>query len=205
MASPAAIPTTDLELANLALYNIGSKPITDFDDDSVKARVISARYDITKYKEMGTHQWSFAIKRAELTKEVTTPLYEFSYEYILPTDCLRFLSIEGLDYAVGSADNNGNGGYRLWSIEGRKILTNEAGPINISYIYKNTTVTEYPIEFMDAFSWRLAMDISQKLTNNDTKMEVMLAMYNQEIKKAKKNNAIQLANISVPDGTWMDR
>jgi hypothetical protein len=184
---------------------MGSKPMKDFDDDSVKARVINARYNITKFKEMGLYQWNFAIKRIELTNDGNTPLYEFKYQFVLPSDSLRLLSIEGLDYAVGNSLNNGNGGLRLWNIEGRKLLTNEAGPINISYLYKNTTITEYPVEFMDAFTWRLAMDTAQKITNSDAKMEVMLVMYNQEIKKAKKNNAIQLANTSIPDSSWMNR
>ena len=179
--------------------------MNDFNDETPKARVMNAVYDTIKYTEMSTYLWSFAVERVALTNNSNTPLYEFDFEFDFPSDYLRLLDIEDLDYSIGNNINNGDGGFRLYSREGDKILTNKEGPINITYLKKNTTVSEYPVEFINALSWALAIAVTQRLVNNDQKMEVMLAMYKKEIKRAKKNNAIQIPNALVGDNTWMNR
>ena len=82
---------------------------------------------------------------AQLAADIATPSWGFSYQYTLPADCLRFLSIEArkVDY----------------QLEGDKILVDDEGPLNIRYIARVADTSRYSPTFVAALAARWAFEI----------------------------------------------
>ena len=84
-------------IANLALLQLGEEPIVSFDDGSDSANRVSVLYDEAVLSVLSKGAWSFATFRAELAALTTTPEWEFSYAFQLPTNpkLLKLLKING--------------------------------------------------------------------------------------------------------------
>jgi len=166
--------TTAVEICNSALTKIGAERITSLEDDSPRAVLCNERYALLRDQVLRAHPWNFAIKRAALPQLATTPVFEWAYEYQLPTDCLKVLNTEE---------------HSRFKVEGRKILSNEGAPLNIRYIYKNENVGDYDPVFVEALSCRIAVDLCYSITNSTTMAESMLAAYRAQLSEARSMDA----------------
>lgn len=86
-----------------------------------------------------------------------SPAYEYTYLYTLPTDCLRFRTINEEERSSE------------WRIEGRKILTNEATSLRIKYIYNVTEYADMDPAFYQALAGYLAYNLCDHITASDGK------------------------------------
>ena len=77
------------------------------------------------------------IKRQQLAQDTATPAYGFSYQFTLPSDCLRLLGIDAYnsDHKVGK----------------KKILCNESA-IKISFISQVTDPNEMDVLLRETIS-----------------------------------------------------
>ena len=91
-----------VQIANIALNNLGDKTISAFSDKSAQAFATKDRLTDIINSVLRAHPWNCMTKRDTLTQLGTTPKYKFDYAYSLPTDSLRVLSLkeeEDYDYA----------------------------------------------------------------------------------------------------------
>ena len=111
--------TSVVQIVNNALIKIGASAILTLTENSEAARAANLIYEQIRDACIRDHVWNFAIRRVELAQNSTAPAFEFSYQYNLPSDCLRVLRMEDMGM--------------YYKIEGGKLLTDE-GTAKILYL-----------------------------------------------------------------------
>ncbi len=140
-----------LDICNAALVKLGQESITALTDNNKRARLLNANYDRIKRKLLRRHPWSFAKVRVTLPPETTVPIYQYSTEYILPSD---FIRLESLQYNTYEH-----------AIEGNKLLYNGGGDINLVYI-ADVCEDYFDSLFEDLLAQTLADELVIALTND---------------------------------------
>ena len=141
-------------ICNLALARAQASPINDITDTtSEAARQCGNLYPLLLDAVLRSHPWNFALKRVNLIASSTAPTFEFTYKYLLPSDCLRVLKLYDSD--------------EDWLIEGRYLLTNES-VVNIVYIFRNTDESQYDPLFVEALATKIASRLAAVLGANRT-------------------------------------
>ena len=94
--------TSVVQIVNNALIKIGASAILTLTENSEAARAANLIYEQVRDASIRDHVWNFAIRRVELAQNSTAPAFEFSYQYNLPSDCLRVLRMEdmGMYYKI---------------------------------------------------------------------------------------------------------
>lgn len=187
---------SDVQIANRALSKLGDKTIVSLTEDSNSARAVNECYVIVRQNEIRRHPWHFAKKRALLAASATAPAFDFSYAYPLPADCLRVLMPHPQSDSVqydGKVD---------WKIEGRSILSDQAGPLKITYLADVTDPEQFDAAFVDTFAARLAAEVSMRLTGSAEKRKLALEEYRMSLLEARRVNAFEQFSIERPMGDW---
>lgn len=185
---------SELEIVNSALHKLGVERILSFSDDSKRARISDDMYEIIRDEVLASHPWNFAIKRVELAATVSTPEFEYTYEYQLPNDCLRVLDT---DSTYGSSTSN-------FVIEGRKVLSDES-TLKIRYIYRNTNVYQYSPQFTEALATRLAASMAYSIVQSSEREKQLLEIYEKLIKEARSADAQEGLGYNIIEAaTWIN-
>ncbi len=183
---------TKLEVANRALSLLTSSSITDLNDPlDEKARTISAIFDIAAREVMREHRWNCCIKRAELVQDDVSPEkignFGYSFSYTIPTDCIRFLDLNGEPYLPKS---------EFMDLNGRKLLTN-AGQAHIRYVADMTSdedVLMWDVAMASAVSVKIAMLVGRRITKDGMSYEDLYMLYQRELNTARKLDAMELGS-----------
>ncbi|MHA1462012.1 MAG: hypothetical protein ACTSQ0_02980 [Candidatus Heimdallarchaeota archaeon] len=176
-------------IANNALTNLGADRIMSFTEDSENARNVNNIFDQTLDMILQDHPWNFARYRQELAQTVDTPVFDYDYQYTLPTNpyCLRVLRAED--------DKN-------FVIEGRKLLTDET-IISIEYIGRIVDMNLLSALFIEAFSYYLSMKLAYAIPGSGKQREFNEQDYILMLKKAKSRDAQEGNKEIVQDkGNW---
>jgi hypothetical protein len=121
------MPQTAVSICSNALLLLGDNPISSFDDSSDRARMASNLFEPARDYVLRRHPWNCAIKRVTLSPDATAPAFDWGYQFTLPADFLKVLSI-------GERDAEGE-----FRIEGRKLLCDD-NPLLLRYVFKNDNV-----------------------------------------------------------------
>ena len=181
--------TTAVTICNSALLKMGADKISSLSQTTRAAVLCNTLYYILRDEVMGAAPWKFAKKRAVLTPTSTTPAFTYSYEYDIPSDCLRLLQSD--DTAL------------VWVQEGTKILSNESS-LNMIYLYRNEDESSWDARFCEALSWRLAMELALCLTQSTTMKQEAEKSYNATLSLARATNAVIGAQPVLEADTWSD-
>lgn len=193
---------SQVEIANRALTKIGELRILSLSDDVEAARVISSLWDVVRDAELRARNWNFSVSRTSLAALAAAPSWGFDYQYQLPTDCLRVLQVD--EYFPGpSMSDYRNRSEAVWSIEGRKILTDLAAPLKIRYIARVEDTGSWDAAFNEVFACRLAVEICERITQSNTKRDLAWNEYNEAINFAVRADAIENPPEPLPDDSWM--
>lgn len=119
---------TPVSICSNALLMLGDNPISSFstgdDAESDRARLAANTWDSARDFVLRKHPWNCAIKRVVLSPDVQAPPFDYAYQFELPGDWLRTLSV-------------GREGERTaYVAEGRKILMDE-NACYLRYIFRN--------------------------------------------------------------------
>lgn len=168
------------QIANRALQKIGAARVTSLDEGSRNADAVAFAFDFLRDSELQTNFWTFALKRVSITNDATAPLFGRAYAYSLPADYLR----------IAPDDPHYPSGYTDRLFEGRKILTDEGGPLQIRYVSNAVPEEEWDPMFADALAMRIGMEVCEELTQSGTKRDAAETAYKYFVDMAKKVNAI---------------
>lgn len=192
------------QICNRALTKIGPKRIADLTEESEPARVCADVFTTLAQAEIRRHAWSFALKRAILAATVTAPAFGYATAYNLPADCLRLVMIDSawVFATLREVDTDPLAGY---AIEGRQLLTNHTGALNVRYVQDLSGDTSaWDASFVEAFACRMAVEIAPSLTKiSEEKLRGLKQMYGAAVKDAQRANAIELPPSVAPDGSWV--
>jgi hypothetical protein len=176
-----------VSIANLALTILGADRITSLDDNAENARRLSTIFDSALEDVLRAHPWNFAIVRAQLALLATTPTFEYDYEYQLPGNCLRVISV-----------SDGTNIITDFKIEGRKLLCDET-TVYIKYIANITDPNQYTSQFIYVLATRLAAEIAYATTNNKATAEEMFQLYVDRLRIAKETDAQESNSVETID------
>ena len=184
-----AISKTDI--CNKALTQLGAAPITNIDDNTNNANILSRVYEIALKSVLAECKWNFATKRRLLSVSTYDPEWDYddeAYVYARPADIVRIFESNDED--------------ATWREEGDYIISDTAG-LGIAYVYYLDTPSKYPIFFVDALVDKLASDIAYMIINSATKAEQMIAKYEKvSLPKAIAQNSQIGKQQTLKDDAW---
>jgi len=148
--------TSDVDVANTALYLLGAEEITSFEDEeNDAAKVLARMYPAFKEARLTEYPWHWARTKLQMSRDATTPINEWTYRYIVPPEALRI-------HAYYNADVVGVRPYRLLNRIGNYVYT------DATELYCDATEdkaeTTWPKLFEDFFSNALASRIAMAVT-----------------------------------------
>lgn len=182
---------TKTEIINKALTQVGAAPITNIDDDSNNARVMSRVYDTSLRSILSECKWNFATKRSLLSVLSTTlAWYDVGETFIYqkPTDVIRIF---------GVSDKNA-----AWREEGDEIIS-DTSALGIRYVYYNDSPSKYPAYFVDALVDKLSSDVAYTIVNSSTLGETYKKLYESiSLPKAMSSNSQVGVQQTLQDDAW---
>ena len=181
--------TSVVQIVNNALVKIGANAILTLTEDSEAARAANLIYEQVRDACIRDHVWNFAVNRVELAQNSVAPAFGFAYQYNVPSDCLRVLQMENMDM--------------FYKIESGKLLTDE-GTAKILYLARVEDVNLFDAMFVEAFSARLAAELSVTLSESNTLYSNMMEMYQRKVADARSMDAQESGYLEVVADTWLD-
>lgn len=167
---------SDVTITNNALGKLGQDAITSLSDDTERAKLANRLYADTRDAVLRAFAWNFALKRASLTSTGITPAFEYTYEFTLPSDCLRVIKTNNL--------------FGKWKIENNKLISDQSS-VKVLYVSRETDTTKYDSLFIETFASRLASEMAIPITGDLKMSQDMWSLYKNKIGEAKLIDAIE--------------
>jgi len=166
-----------VDICNSSLNLLGASTISALTDDSKNARLCNQRYSNVRDRVFRSHSWNCLTKRIQLAQDTASPVIEYTYQYTLPTDCLRVLKVHnGTTDSIASALD--------YKVEGRKIKTDE-GTLYLIYIAIDTDPNNYDSYLRESISHQLAADLAYAITSNATLANNYMARADERLREAR--------------------
>jgi hypothetical protein len=185
--------TSVVSICNLALQKLGAQRITALDEDSNNARDCNACYEQKRDQELRANKWKFSICRATLAPSATEPDFDFAYAFPVPTDFLRLLppNRNALDWTMESHTGT------------QHILTNDGDTLEIRYIKRITDPEQFDPLFVEMLACSLALQLSEKITQSNTKKDSIKEDYKRARAEARLINAFEQPTEDDPEDPWL--
>lgn len=197
---------SQVEIMNMAIVLLGEQRIASPSEDIKPARELSAVWDMTRQGLLRGYRWGFAMKRAALAALSTTPLHQYAYQFLMPSDCLR-LDFVGDYFAGASLTDYRTSDESLWSIaatdSGSVIETDLPAPLNIRYVSDITNAARFDALFSQALAAKLAGVVAASLTKSATIRDQAAQAFGMAISQAVGTNAIERPPMPMADDSWI--
>lgn len=190
--------TSSVSICNQALSWLGADQIISLDDESAEAKTCKANYEPIRDAVIEVREWTFAVRRMELTPMVKVPAYGYGTQFLIPSDVIRILSIPSANSNASTMGLNGAGSdwyqdVEFWRVEsvdeGRVILANR-DKLAVRVLWRITNEALFSPTFVQAFAARLAAEMTMPLVESRQLQADMHQLY-----------GIKLAEAAAVDGT----
>lgn len=146
--------STAVQVCSNALLSLGSNSINSFEDLSDRQRAAANLYPQVRDAVLRSHPWNCATKRVVLSPDSAAPAFGYAYQFTLPGDWLRTLSVgktqgEEFDYAI----------------EDGKLLCDEP-VVYLRYIYRNDNVARWDSTLIRAMTCAMAAVLAIPVTED---------------------------------------
>ena len=185
--------TSVIEICNNALLDLGEDAIMSLGDESKAAGLCNHRWPAVRDAVLRAHPWNCAMAQAELAAGTAAPLWKWEYQYVLPTDFLRITQLVGED---GTTIPD-------WEIQGGIVLCNEAAPIFISYVRRETDPGKYDALLGETLSARLAATLAYPLSGSTSLAQSYWEVYQTKLAEARGVDAREGVPESVTPTRWI--
>lgn len=181
--------TSSVGIANLALSLLGEEAITSLTENTARARIMNVWYEQIRDTVAASHLWNELKSRAQLSKDLTGPIFGFSHSYQLPSDFLRL--------------HRFNDGKQLFKIEGKKLLSDADGA-RIIYVRKETDPNMFTPLLVMAIASRLAHETCVQITGDQTLKNALWELYLMKLQEARGVDAQQGPLEVMEADEWID-
>lgn len=178
-----------VDVCNKALDKLGQGPITSLDDGTKSANLCKRNWELVRNQVLRDHPWNFAVKRAVLAADTTTPSWGFSYSFPLPADNLRLLEVRDLSTAE-------------YQVESNTILADD-DVLYIRYIRVVTDPNQFDASFVDTVATRLAFELCEALTQSNTKKDMLFQEYEDSLTRAKRADGQENPPAQFEEDEWI--
>lgn len=185
--------SSETEICNGGLQILGAARIQSLTEANKNARACNANYFRLRDVELRKHRWGFSIKRVQLAKNTTDPVFGKTNYFELPSDCLRILPPPQLDvdWVIEEAEGK------------RAIATDWTAPLDLRYVAQVTDPNLMDATFRDALSARIALELCEEITQSNKKQETSQNRYDEAMAEAKRMNAIESVSFIPPEDEWI--
>ncbi len=164
----------DITICNLALGKMGGERIASLTEASQSARVCALFYEPTRDEVLQSGLWAFAVRRVELSRLAAAPVFGWSYQYQLPSDCLAVIQLNG--WQPGERQG-------LYEIEGDRMLT-DTETAQLRYTARVTDSEQFPPLFVEALYTKLASKLADRLAGSHSLAQELVAEYDRLVAPA---------------------
>lgn len=203
--------SSSVEICNSALIKLGAATITSLNDGNKSAKLCKAQYDRLRKEVLRSHPWNFAISRIEIAKTVNTPVYKYSSEFLLPSDCLRVLATSIDSFSIPDAQTRRSDVAAFpgeWEVEvnadGNKVIVCDATELKIKYVKDVTNTTLFDSSFEEALAYRIAQDLAFPLVQSTSMAQLMNRGFKDMISEARSFNAQENSLEEWESNEWID-
>ena len=161
-----------VQVANLALSNLGEAPIQNLNDNNARARIVSSRVDDVIRTVLRMHDWNSAMTRVELTK-IDDPLFGWNSTFQLPSNYIKVIEV----WPVSK-----------FRVQGLNLLSNEA-TLSLLYIFEPDDIGTLDVLLAEAIALKLAVEITETLTGKDGLKDRMMQKYLMALQEARAANS----------------
>ena len=179
-----------VDVCNRALDKLGHGAITSLEDGNKAANLCSRNWELVRDQVLREHPWNFAVKRTNLAPSSTAPSWGFSYQFPLPSDCLRIIEVRDLR----------SGEYQ---IEDKAILADDS-VLYIRYISRIEDPNTFDALFVDLAATRLAFELCEALTQSNTKKDALWQEYQDAILRTKRVDAMENPPSTIDEDAWVE-
>ena len=171
--------TSVVAICNRALDMLGAEPVTSLDDNTKAARLCARNYGPVRDAVLRAYPWNAVVRRASLAALAEAPAWGYARQFQLPVGpapepCLRLLAVAGeTEFGL------------RYKIEGGRVLTDEAAPLNILYIARLDDPAALDPLLADAIGTRLAADLSYSLTASAALGQTLMDIYQAKLNEAR--------------------
>lgn len=160
-------------ICNAALLLLGADRIASIDDGTERARVLKDLWDDCVDQVLQAHPWNPALRRAALAADGAAPAWGWTRQFTLPSDphCLRVWRLEDTTTP--------------FRVEGRKLLTDAAAPLNLLFIARVTEFADWSPAMAAALECRLAWKAAYKITGSRDAALAMRDAYKDALRDAR--------------------
>ena len=187
--------SSELQIMNMALRYAGDYVIDDTQKgspDDEPSRLVVQFFDQARARALEAGTWTVATKSLDIVAESPgAPSKDYVYEYLLPSDFLRLLSVRDASH---EAD---------YAVEGESIHSNLGSPLSIRYIWDQTDTTKFKPLLVTAVAYSLASDLVMALTNSKSQRDAMIEGMMLAVSMAKSKDAVQKPPKSLQAGSWL--
>lgn len=181
---------SETSICNMALARIGAERINSLTENSANSNYCQAHYEQARNALLASHSWRFALARADLSEDADTPDFQWDHQYILPTDCLRVVSLYGTSAS--------------YALEGDRLLTND-DEASITYVSKVTDAAQFGALFIEVLVLQLAAKLAMAIGQDrglwqEIQEELKLVMLHARMVNATETNTVGANDLN----TWID-
>ena len=165
-----------VDIFNMALGWLGGAQLTGVEstwEKSTPGTLCKNLFPVILADALEAHDWSFALRRADLPLKSTPGGQGYQYRYGRPADCLRLVELEGAGHGRGPC----------FITDGQDILTDEA-PARLLYVANITDPNQWTAAFSLALSWGLAAFLSTAQKNDSQQQELCARNYQIQLAEA---------------------
>lgn len=167
---------SEVEVCNLALSNIRAGSINSFTEGSIQAQICKLKYSILRDRCLREIPWQFNHKIRALAP-VTTDIFNWSYAYSYPVDCLKIHRLVGSfeELPAGSSgvasrlldsrviplkDVRRQIPYEVFNFDDVKTIGSDQPELRIDFASKVTDPNLFSDDFIMALSHLLSSEIA---------------------------------------------
>ncbi len=161
-----------VSICSNALLRLGAQTISSFDEDNDRARLASNLWDSAMDAVQRSHPWNCCIARVAMAPDATAPAFDWDYQYTLPSDWLKTMSVGYL------------GAEESYRIEGRKLLCN-ANPAYLRYIARNDNPATWDAMLITAMELYMAAQMAYPVTQSSSLADSMYQKSAAHMKRAR--------------------
>ncbi len=193
---------SDVDICNRALTKLGAATIISLDDDDPKAVTLSVSYPTVRDAELRRRRWKFSLRRQKLPAEAVTPAFGYARQFVIPADSLRVIQVGEFDLGPNLSDYR-SAPTELFSIEGRRILTDLPAPLPVRDIYRVEDTELYDACFVEVLASRLAYENCYRITQSDSRQQTCWSDYLNGLREGRRSEALERAPNEPSDDTWL--
>jgi hypothetical protein len=177
-----------VDIANLALLRVGAEPIISMTEETSRARACNTAWPFVRRHVLRSHSWNSATVRTQLPPLLAAPLWGFATAYVMPADSLH----------VSEVDTSTD-----WRVENGEILTDATGTLNVRYVKDETDPEKYDGSLTAVMALRLAVEITERVTNSGPKKNVLLQEYQVALNNAMVDDGQEQSPADFEEDDWI--